>query len=122
MVKGFRDFILRGNLVELAVAFVIGAAFATVVSSFVSNLMMPLIGKIVDRPDFGSIAPGGIPVGAFINDLVAFLITAAAVYFIFVVPYTKIGDRYQKPDGATADAASEEVKLLREIRDLLSSH
>lgn len=117
-VRGFRDFVLRGNLVELAVAFVIGLAFATVVTSFVTNLLMPLIGKIGGDPDFGGITAGGIPIGQFINDVVAFLIIAAAVYFLVVLPYTRVRERLfpqQEP------AASDEVVLLTEIRDLLAT-
>jgi large conductance mechanosensitive channel len=117
MLKGFRDFIVRGNLVELAVAFVIGVAFASVVTSFVDNLLMPLIGKAGGRPDFSDITAGGIPVGQFITDLVAFLITAAAVYFLVVLPYTKAMAQFRAPSAATA---SDEVLLLREIRDLLA--
>ena len=117
MLKGFRDFIVRGNLVELAVAFVMGVAFATVVTSFVDNLLMPLIGKVVGRPDFSDIAAGGVPVGQFVTDLVAFLITAAAVYFLVVLPYTKLRARFHTEQAATV---SDEVVLLREIRDLLA--
>ena len=120
MLKGFRDFILRGNLVELAVAFVIGVAFASVVTSFVDNLLMPLVGKIGGEPDFSGIKVGGIPVGQFVNDVVAFLITAAAVYFLVVVPYTKAMERFTKPQETTTEAVSEEVLLLRQIRDLMA--
>ena len=120
MLKGFRDFVVRGNLVELAVAFVIGVAFATVVSSFVDNLLMPLIGKAGGRPDFTDIAPGGIPVGQFITDLVTFLLIALAVYFLVVLPYNKMMERSKKPHEVAAEATSEEVVLLREIRDLMA--
>ncbi len=116
-MKGFRDFVLRGNLVELAVAFVIGVAFATVVTSFVDNLLMPLIGKIGGEPNFSGIEAGGIPIGQVINDVVAFLIIAAAVYFLVVLPYTKVRERLFGP---AAESPSDEVVLLREIRDLLS--
>lgn len=118
MLKGFRDFIMRGNLVELAVAFVIGIAFTAVVTSLVDNIIMPLIGKVGGEPDFSSIDPGGIPVGQFINDLVAFLIIAAAVYFMVVLPYNKFNERFRK--GEEIDATPPEVALLTEIRDLLS--
>lgn len=121
MLKGFRDFVVRGNLVELAVAFVIGVAFATVVSSFVDNLLMPLIGKVGGRPDFTDIAPGGIPVGQFITDLVTFLLIALAVYFLVVLPYNKMMERSKKTHEVAAEATSEEVVvLLREIRDLMA--
>jgi len=120
MLKGFRDFILRGNLVELAVAFVMGVAFASIVTSFVDNLLMPLVGTIGGEPDFSGIALRGIPVGAFINDVVAFLMTAAAIYFLVIVPYTKVTERLRSAPATASEAVSEEVALLREIRDLLA--
>ena len=77
-VKGFKDFVMRGNLVELAVAFIIGVAFATVVKAF-TDVVLSLIGKVGGNPDFNSIQPGGVPVGAFLTAAVAFLIVAAVV-------------------------------------------
>src|SRR6476619_7043530 len=85
-VKGFKDFVMRGNLVELAVAFVIGAAFATVVKAF-TDVFVALIGKIGDKPNFDTYRPGGVPVGAFFTALVAFLIMAFVIYFFVVKPY-----------------------------------
>lgn len=117
MLKGFKEFIMRGNLVELAVAFVIGIAFAAVVTSLVDNIIMPLVGKIGGQPDFSSIDPGGILVGQFINDFVAFLIIAAAVYFMVVLPYNKFNERFRK--GEDLDATPPDIALLTEIRDLL---
>lgn len=119
MLKGFKDFIMRGNLVELAVAFVIGIAFAAVVTSLVDNIIMPLIGKIGGQPDFSSIDPGGILVGQFINDVVAFLFVAAGVYFLVVLPYNKYNERFRK--GEEIDATPADIALLTEIRDLLAS-
>ncbi|MGH3357544.1 MAG: large conductance mechanosensitive channel protein MscL [Nocardioidaceae bacterium] len=118
MLKGFKDFILRGNLVELAVAFVIGVAFAAVVTSLVDNIIMPLVGKVGGNPDFSSIDPGGILVGQFINDFVAFLVIAAAVYFMVVLPYNKFNERFRK--GEEIDATPADIALLTEIRDLLA--
>jgi large conductance mechanosensitive channel len=116
-VKGFRDFVLRGNLVELAVAFVVGAAFATVVKAF-TDLLLSLVGKVGGQPNFNNIAPGGVPVGAFLTALAAFLIVAAVVYFFVVKPYEAVKARFSE---AQADAApDEEVVLLTEIRDLLA--
>ena len=119
MLKGFRDFLVRGNLIELAVAFVIGLAFATVVTSFVDNILMPIIGKFGGRPDFGGIDVFDIPVGAFINDLVSFVLIAAAVYFIVVVPYNRIRELRKKEEPEQAEQLEETVLLLREIRDAL---
>ncbi|WP_408641694.1 large conductance mechanosensitive channel protein MscL [Solicola gregarius] len=119
MLKGFKDFIMRGNLVELAVAFVIGIAFAAVVTSLVDNIIMPLIGKIGGQPDFSGIEVADIPVGQFINDFVAFLIISAAVYFLVVVPYNKFNEKFRKGD--EIDATPPDIALLTEIRDILSA-
>ncbi|UPK74371.1 large conductance mechanosensitive channel protein MscL [Nocardioidaceae bacterium SCSIO 66511] len=116
MLKGFKDFIMRGNLVELAVAFVIGVAFAAVVTSLVDNIIMPLVGKIGGQPDFSGIEVAEIPVGQFINDLVAFLIIAAAVYFLVVLPYNKFQERFGKEE----ELAPTDVDLLTDIRDILA--
>jgi len=116
-MTGFKNFILRGNLVELAVAFIMGLAFASVVTATVA-LVMDLIGKVGGTPDFSSYSPGGVSVGAWLTALVSFLILAAVVYFLIVVPYTKAKDRYfpAEESGTPADIA-----LLEEIRDLLAA-
>ena len=88
MLKGFKDFILRGNVVELAVAVVIGVAFGAVVNSVVTNLITPLIALVGGTPDFSQIRTGPVLWGNLINDVLAFLITAAVVYFVVVVPMT----------------------------------
>jgi len=109
---------MRGNLVELAVAFVIGAAFATVVKSF-TDVLLSVVGKVGGQPDFNNIKPGGVPVGAFLTALVAFLIVAAVVYFFVVKPYEVVKARFGE---AEVDAApDEDVVLLTEIRDLLAA-
>jgi large conductance mechanosensitive channel len=90
MLKGFRDFIMRGNVMDLAVAVVIGAAFGAVVTSFVTNIINPLIAAIVGKPDFSYLIAhvngGEIKYGLFLNALIAFLLIAAAVYFTMVAP------------------------------------
>ena len=90
MLKGFRDFILRGNVLDLAVAVVVGAAFGAVVTSLVKNLITPLIAAIVKKPDFSSLVlvlnGAHITYGNFLNDLISFLLIAAAVYFMVVLP------------------------------------
>jgi large conductance mechanosensitive channel len=90
MFKGFRDFILRGNVVDLAVAVVMGAAFGAVVTSVVKNLITPLIGMAGGVPDFSGIRAGPIMVGNLINDIVTFLITAAVIYFVIVMPMNRV--------------------------------
>jgi len=117
MLSGFRNFVLRGNLIELAVAFIMGGAFATVVTATVA-LVMDLIGKVGSQPNFSRYAPGGIHLGAWLTAVVAFLIMAAVVYFFIVVPYTKAKERFfPGPQPGTP----EDVKLLQEIRDLLAA-
>jgi large conductance mechanosensitive channel len=90
MLKGFRDFILRGNVVDLAVAVVIGAAFSSIVNSLVSDLINPLIAAIVHKPNFSylvwNVNGGKITYGNFINALIQFLLVAFAVYFFVVLP------------------------------------
>jgi large conductance mechanosensitive channel len=116
-MTGFKNFVLRGNLVELAVAFIMGVAFASVVTATVA-LIMDILGKIGGSPNFSSYDPGGVAVGAWLTALFAFLIMAAVVYFFIVVPYTKAKDRFfpAEEPGTPADIA-----LLEEIRDLLAA-
>lgn len=102
MVKGFRDFILRGNVVDLAVAVVIGAAFGAVIASFVANILMPII-SIPGSADFSTwettVSGSTIRYGLFINSLIAFLLIAVAVYFFVVKPVMKLmADRKTEPD------------------------
>jgi large conductance mechanosensitive channel len=120
MLKGFKDFIMRGNLVELAVAFIIGGAFATVVTSFTA-VILSLIAKVTGgkNPDMTSFKPGDIPVGAFLTAAIAFLILAFVVYFFVVTPYNKLQERMSK--GEEAAPPSPDIALLTEIRDLLAN-
>jgi large conductance mechanosensitive channel len=115
-MTGFRNFILKGNLVELAVAFIMGLAFAAVVTATV-KLIMDIIGKIGGTPNFSAYKPGGVSVGAWLTALIAFLLLAAVVYFFIVVPYTKAKERFFPADepGTPAD-----IELLTQIRDLLA--
>lgn len=115
-MSGFKKFVMQGNLVEIAVAFVMAAAFGLVVKAFV-DIIMSLIGKIGGQPNFNDIRPGGVPVGAFITALVAFLILAAVVYFFMVRPYELAKERYGPQDEETTPA---DIALLTEIRDLLA--
>lgn len=90
MLKGFRDFILRGNVVDLAVAVVIGAAFGAVVSSVVTNFITPLIAMAGGFTDFSKMRSGPILWGNILNDVLTFLITAAVVYFFVVAPVSRL--------------------------------
>lgn len=94
MLKGFRDFVLRGNVVDLAVAVVIGAAFSGVINSLVSDIINPLISAIVGKPNFGYLFAylngGKITYGNFINAVIQFIIIAAAIYFMVVMPLQRL--------------------------------
>jgi len=115
-MTGFKNFILKGNLIELAVAFIMGVAFATVVTATVA-LIMDILGALGGQPDFSNYSPGGVSVGAWITAVISFLILAAVVYFFIVVPYTKAKEKFFPADepGTPAD-----VELLTQIRDLLA--
>jgi large conductance mechanosensitive channel len=116
-MDGFKNFIMKGNLVELAVAFIMATAFAAVVTATV-GVIMDLIGKAGGTPDFSTYNPGGVSVGAFLTALVAFLIMAAVVYFFVVVPYTKAQERFFPKEQA---GTPQDIALLEEIRDLLAN-
>ena len=128
MIKGFREFILRGNVVDLAVAVVIGAAFGAVVTALVADIFTPLIGAIVGKHDFSTLTftinHSQFKYGDFINKVISFLLIAAAIYFFVVVPITRMTELRERrraagqdPDEATP--VSDEVAVLSEIRDLL---
>ncbi len=125
MIKGFKEFLLRGNVVDLAVAVIIGAAFSGIVTAFTKSFIEPLI-KLVSG---GGKAGGSFTIkgvifdyAAFINSVINFVIVAAVVYFLVVVPISKIMARMNKDKGEDAVAVpSDDVVLLTEIRDLLRS-
>jgi large conductance mechanosensitive channel len=115
-VKGFREFILRGNVVDLAVAVVIGAAFGAVVTSLVEDLLTPLIAAVGGQPDFSDIAfrvnRSRFAVGEFVNALVSFLVIAGAVYFLVVVPVNRLMSRFK--------TEPEPTEAVRECPECLS--
>jgi large conductance mechanosensitive channel len=115
MLEGFRNFIARGNVIDLAVGVIIGAAFGAIVDSLVKDIITPLIGLIGGQPDFSAIRPVGIGIGSFLNNVISFLLKAAALYYFIVLPFNRFAARMGPP--APAPTASE--ALLAEIRDLL---
>ncbi|MGH3653412.1 large conductance mechanosensitive channel protein MscL [Glutamicibacter sp.] len=130
MLKGFRDFIMKGNVVDLAVAVVIGAAFGAVITALVDNVLMPLIAALVGSPNFDSflllnINGVDIKFGVFLTALVNFLLIAAAVYFALVMPMTKLNERMAARRAAGVEVPEEEVdpqlELLAQIRDELKT-
>jgi large conductance mechanosensitive channel len=115
-MKGFRDFILKGNLIELAVAFIMASAFATVVKEFTA-VLMGFVGKAGGEPNFDKVELADVTVGLFINAVIAFLIVAAVVYFFVVTPYQKAKEKFFPTDAA----GPTEAELLVQIRDLLAT-
>lgn len=123
MLKGFKDFLLRGNVVDLAVAVVIGTAFAALVASFTASFLDPLIALVAGGGENGGeteVNGQFFTWGAFITAIITFVLTAAVVYFVVVVPMKKLQERRQRGQEA-GPAAPTDVELLAEIRDLLAS-
>lgn len=123
MIKEFRDFIMRGNVLDLAVAVVIGGAFNAIIKSLVDDIIMPLVGVILGGLDFSSLAvmvgDATIAYGKFIQAIVNFLIIALALFFV-IKSINEMQKRLEKPAEPPAPAAPpEDIVLLREIRDAL---
>ena len=122
MIKEFREFIFRGNVVDLAVAVVIGTAFGAVVTSLVEDIFTPLIAAIVGKPDFSdltfTINSSRFLYGDFINALIAFLSIAVVIFFFVVKPLNALAAR-RKREAPEPEAPADDVRLLTEIRDLL---
>lgn len=127
MIQGFKEFIMKGNVIDLAVAVVIGAAFGKVVTSLVEAVLMPLIAALVGSPNFDSFAlltinGNDVKFGVLLTAIVNFLLIAAAVYFAIVLPMNKMIEARNRRLGIdpAEEEVSEDVALLTEIRDLLA--
>lgn len=126
MIQGFKKFIMRGNVIELAVAVVIADAFSPIVNNLVGKVINPTIGGLFGKPNFNNIGEfhvgdATVQPGTVLTALIAFLLIAAAVYLALVFPMNKLNERMAKRKGLNAEEAevSEEVRLLTEIRDAL---
>jgi large conductance mechanosensitive channel len=124
MLKGFRDFLLRGNVVDLAVAVVIGAAFTLVVNAVVKGIITPLIAAIFGKPDLDSVGVFTInhatfSIGVVLTALFNFVCVAAAVYFVIIVPVNRLAELRKSGQEPEPEAPTEEVLLLTQIRDTL---
>jgi large conductance mechanosensitive channel len=125
MLKGFKDFIMRGNIIDLAVAFVMGLAFADVVKSMVDGLINPLIAAIFGKPDISNVLTFTIndakfSIGLILQALLNFLFVAAAIYFVIVMPLNKLAERRARGVEPEPDPLTTEQQLLTEIRDALT--
>jgi large conductance mechanosensitive channel len=125
MLKGFREFIMRGNVVDLAVAVVVGAAFGGIVTAFAKDFIGGIIGAVGGTRDFGragvTINDSKIIYGSTINAIINFLIISAVIYFVIVVPLNELNKRRRRAAELDTPAPSDETVLLTEIRDLLRS-
>ena len=125
LLREFRDFLLRGNLITLAIAFVMGLAFAALVNAFVGDLVMPIIAMIIGKPDFSSLTftinDAVFRYGAFITAAIQFIAIAAAVFFFIVKPVAVLGARRragEEPDAEPSDEERRHQELLEAIRSL----
>jgi len=120
MLKGFKEFIAQGNVIDLAVAVVIGAAFTAIVTALVDNLINPLIALVFNAQDLSGVKIGVFGVGAIIGAIINFLAVAAVVYFAFVLPINKMKERQAAKNPAVEEETlPTEQELLVEIRDAL---
>lgn len=119
MIAGFRDFILRGNVVDLAVGVVIGGAFGTLVNSMVKDILTPLIAAIAKQPDFSALVftinGSRFMYGQFLNAVIAFLIVAASIYFFVVLPMNKVLARIKKPASAATPSTKDCPECLSQV-------
>lgn len=111
MLKGFRDFVLRGNVLDLAVAVIIGAAFTSIVASLTKDIINPLVAAIVGKPDFSALVlhlhGGVITYGNFINAVIAFVLLAGVIYFLIVVPANHMLAKIKGPEAVTNKTCAE---------------
>jgi large conductance mechanosensitive channel len=115
MLSGFKQFIMRGNVVDLAVGVVIGGAFGAVVGSLTKDLLTPLIGVLVGKPDFSAIKAGPLLVGNFLNAAVGFLLVAFAIYFFVVLPMNAVTARMNKGQAPPAPTTKPCKECLSDI-------
>lgn len=125
MLKGFKEFIMKGNVIDLAVGVIIAGAFGKVINALVESVIMPAISQWIGFPNFDDfLVFGQVKVGVFITALINFLIIAAAVYFTIVLPMNKMIESRNRKLGIVDDepAVDPQVALLTEIRDELAAH
>ncbi|MET3933142.1 large conductance mechanosensitive channel protein MscL [Arthrobacter sp. OAP107] len=127
MLSGFKKFILKGNVIDLAVAVVIGSAFSAVVDALVKSVLMPLISVLVGEPNFDNfLAFGDVRFGVLLTAVVNFLLVASALYFVIVAPMNKLIEHRNRKLGIGQDTKKEaaedpQIALLKEIRDALQN-
>lgn len=126
ILAGFKEFIMRGSVIDLAIGVVIGGAFTKIVTSLVDNFVSPLIAMLFGKPDFSealilTINKAEFKFGAILTDVISFLAIAAALYFCIVLPLNKLHERRQKGIDPEPEVVADDIAVLREIRDLLKA-
>ncbi|NUP75138.1 MAG: large conductance mechanosensitive channel protein MscL [Sinomonas sp.] len=126
MLSGFKAFVMKGNVVDLAVAVVMGAAFGGVVTAFVNNILMPIVSLLVGQPNFDNfLVLGPVKIGVFLTAAVNFILIASAIYFAIVMPMNHMIERRNRKLGIKEQADEEpidpQIALLTEIRDSLQA-
>ncbi len=121
-MQGFKNFLMRGNVIELAVAVVIGGAFTAIVSAFVEGVVNPLIGLIATSGDIADVTWGPIEIGLVLAAIINFILVAAVVYFVIVLPFQKAKEAADRRKGVVPAADPEtEADILNDIRELLKA-
>ncbi len=124
MIKGFKEFVMRGNVVDLAIAVVVGAAFGAVISGLVADILTPLLAAIFGKPNFADLTftvhHSEFLYGDLINKVITFVTIVAAIYFLIVVPLNKLAERRVRGATPPPEELPQDVALLTEIRDLLA--
>jgi large conductance mechanosensitive channel len=124
VIKGFKEFILRGNVVDLAIAVVIGTAFTALVKAFVADILTPIVAAIFGQPDFGTLTftinNSHFYYGDLLDAAITFISVAAAIYFFVVLPLNKIAERRARGQAPAAEELPPDIDLLTQIRDLLA--
>ncbi len=126
MIKGFREFIMRGNVIDMAIGIIIGGAFTPIVTA-ISDVLLSIIAGLVGSPEFDSVLMftingSEVRPGVILTALVNFLLVAAALYFFVVLPMNKFNERVHRNDEVIEEAADANTELLTEIRDLLATN
>ncbi|MFT3944499.1 MAG: large conductance mechanosensitive channel protein MscL [Ancrocorticia sp.] len=124
MIKGFRDFIMRGNVIDMAIGIIIGAAFTPIVTA-ISEFLLAIIAGLVGSPEFDTVLQftingSNVQPGLILTALVNFLLVAAALYFFVVAPMNKFNERINRTDESIEEGVDANTELLTEIRDLLA--
>lgn len=120
LLTGFKNFISRGNVIDLAVGVIIGAAFGAIVDSLTKDIITPIIGLAGGQPDFSAIKPFGVGIGNFINAIISFVIKAAGLYFLIVLPFSRFASKLAPPPSGQEILLAKILKAIEDKPDTLA--